>query len=469
MGPSYQNPLYFSHQTLESAFSSLNILPENSPATPFVPFSGEQLISQRRQVPSSSFNDGVSLQSLRFQEGQMGSGVGPRNQTLGPQGFSVNSAPVSSPAMLYGDRSLAGGSHQLDFLMSKKQSAPHYVDLGGVDDWLPQVRSSLSLNDIWGSIVTLAKDQHFSKILQKKFLDPSPQEVEMILSEILNSIDDLMKNQFGNNFVKKLIGSCNEDQRTMIILSVTKSVFQFISVCCNAHGTRGIQTLMEHVSSPHQVSLLVAAISPSAAILARDTNGHHVIQHCLNHFPNDYNLYILNNIASNCFEVATSKTGCCVMQLCVEKSFGRPRQVLVSEIIASAVHLAEHPFGNYVLQHLLGLKESDITGGIVRQLQGNFVSISCNKYGSNVVEKCMIESSGEQCTRIITELVRSPNASMMLLDPFGNFVIQSALSVTKGYARNVLLQLVRANAPVMRSNLYGRKILSWLEKRKLAR
>ncbi|WOG98966.1 hypothetical protein DCAR_0418312 [Daucus carota subsp. sativus] len=467
-----QNPLYFHHQTLESAFSSLSLAPENSPVTPFGPVSGEALLSQRRQVSSSGFNDGLSLQSLRFQEGQMGSGVGPRNLILGPQGFGVSTPPVIAPApapSLFGNRSLGCGPQQFDFdfLISKKQCVPHCVDFSGTVG-VPQVRSSLSLSDIWGNIISLAKDQQFSKILQKKFLDPSPREIDMILSEIAESIDDLMKNQFGNNFVKKLIGSCNEDQRTMIILSVTKSVFHFISVCCNPHGTRGIQTLMEHVSSPHQVSLLVAAISPSAAILARDTNGHHVIQHCLTHFSNEYNLYIINNIASNCFEVATSKTGCCVMQLCVEKSLGVHRQVLVSEIIATAVHLAEHPFGNYVLQHLLGLKEPDITGSIVRQLQGSFLSISCNKYGSNVVEKCLIESGGEQCTRIIMELVRSPNASMMLLDPFGNFVFQSALSVTKGYARIALLQLVRANAVVMKSNLYGKKILAWLEKRKLA-
>ncbi|KAK1380154.1 hypothetical protein POM88_026898 [Heracleum sosnowskyi] len=166
-------------------------------------------------------------------------------------------------------------------------------------------------------------------------------------------------------------------------------------------GLVGYKHLMDYVSSSLQVSLLVAAmpaISPSTAILARDTNGHHVILHFLNHFSNEYNLYILNNIASNCFEVATSKTG----------------YKFWSHSYCSA--LAEHPSGNSVLQHLLGLKEPDITGGIVRQLQGNFVSISCNRYGSNVVEKCLlIESSGEQCTRITTELVRSLNASMMLL------------------------------------------------------
>lgn len=72
--------------------------------------------------------------------------------------------------------------------------------------------------------------------------------------------------------------------------------------------------------------------------------------------------YILNNIASNCFEVATSKTGCCVMQLCVEKSLGRPRQILVSEIIATAGHLAEHPFGSvntpcFLLLYIIMVRE----------------------------------------------------------------------------------------------------------------
>lgn len=234
----FQNPLYFSHQTLESAFSSLSLSPENLPVSSFVTFSGEPLISQRRQFLSSTFNDDVSLQSLRFQQGQMGYGVGPPNLILGPQGFPVNTPPVIAPAPspLLDDRSLACGSQQLDFLISKKQSLPHCLDFGGLDIGLPQVTSPLSSSDVWGSIISLAKDQHFSRLLQKKFLDPSPQETDMILSEIIDSIDDLMKNQFGNNFVKKLIGLCNEDQRTMIILSVTKSLFQFISVCCNPHG-----------------------------------------------------------------------------------------------------------------------------------------------------------------------------------------------------------------------------------------
>lgn len=86
---------------------------------------------------------------------------------------------------------------------------------------------------------------------------------------------------------------------------------------------------------------------------------------------------------------------------------------------------------NYVVQHILELKETQTTESLLRQLQGNYASLSCNRYGSNVVERCLLESEEPLTTRIIVELLRSPIVSTLLLDPFGNYVIQSALSVSK--------------------------------------
>lgn len=83
------------------------------------------------------------------------------------------------------------------------------------------------------------------------------------------------------------------------------------------------------------------------------------------------------------------------------------------------------------MQHLLGMKIPEVTTDLVRQFEGKFLSLSFNKYASNVVEK-FLETSGESHSRkIIIELISSPNASMLLVDPFGNFVIQSALSEAK--------------------------------------
>lgn len=69
------------------------------------------------------------------------------------------------------------------------------------------------------------------------------------------------------------------------------------------------------------------------------------------------------------------------------------------------------------------------------------MSLSCNKYGSNVVEKCLLDSGEEQSSQIIFELLTNRNISMLLLHPFGNYVIQTALSVSKVRSSETAYQL----------------------------
>ncbi|GFP89875.1 putative pumilio homolog 8 chloroplastic [Phtheirospermum japonicum] len=259
----------------------------------------------------------------------------------------------------------------------------------------------------------------------------SEQEIEMVFPQVVECLCDLMRNQFGSNFVHKFFVACNEDQRTRIIMALTKSPYKLITICLNSYGVRAVQKLLEKLSTPQQISLVVSALSPGAITLANDPSGHHVIQYCVRSFPVEYNKTLFNEIADNCFKIATNKSGCCVVPPCVEYSHGEARKRLIREIIANAVHLAEDPYGNYVVQHLLGLGMQEVRTDLLRRLQGSFVSLSCNKYASNVVEKLLFESGENHAAVIIMELLTSPNASMLLLDPFGNFVIQSALSVSK--------------------------------------
>lgn len=88
-------------------------------------------------------------------------------------------------------------------------------------------------------------------------------------------------------------------------------------------------------------------------------------------------------------------------------------------------------FRNYVVQNILGLKIAHVTSDILKQLRGSFVSLSMNKYGSNVVEKCLKESENEQGMQIVEEIISSPNFLMLLQDQYGNYVAQSALAICK--------------------------------------
>ncbi|KAI3688940.1 hypothetical protein L2E82_46886 [Cichorium intybus] len=330
-----------------------------------------------------------------------------------------------------------------------------------------QLLSFLSLKELRGMIYSLAKDQNGCRLLQSKFENPTDEEIEIVLYEVLDSINDLMKDQFGNYLIQKLISVCNDDHKLRILLSLTNVPVEMILVCMNPHGTRAMQKLLENLANPSQIALAMAALRPGAARLANDPNGHHVIQYCLIHFPSEVNEPILNEIANKCFQVATDRSGCCVLQACIERSHGEMRNRLVSEVLADAIHLAEDPYGNYVLQHMLGLNVPEFTTQLVRELQGNFASLSCNKYASNVVEKCLNESGKDISSQIVMELITSPNPSMLLVDPYANFVIQSALTVSTGFVYECLLEMISDNMSSMRSNLYGKKILAWFEKRRI--
>ncbi|CAH9131939.1 unnamed protein product [Cuscuta epithymum] len=321
----------------------------------------------------------------------------------------------------------------------------------------------LNLEELRGNVVSLAKDQSGCRILQDNLILLGEEGTEIVLSEIIEHVGDMMKNQSGSYLIQKLFSVCSEEQRTNIILALTKKPSQLIPICTNPFGARAMQKLLEELSCPQQRSLVMDALSPWAVTLSCDLNGHLVILYCLKNFSFEYTKKLINELAKNCFGIATNRSGCCVLQSCIENAHGEAKECLVNEIIAYADQLSENPYGNYVVQHLLGQNIPGVEENLLARLQGKFASLACNKYASNVVEKFFLKS-GEQSTRIITELISSPNLPLLLIDPFGNYVIQKALKVAKGEAANALVELIMINAQSMQSNMYGKMILACLSR-----
>ncbi|KAF8404934.1 hypothetical protein HHK36_009829 [Tetracentron sinense] len=94
----------------------------------------------------------------------------------------------------------------------------------------------LSLEDLRGKILSMAKDQHGCRFLQQKFKEGNAEDIEMIFSEVKDHMGELMLDQFGNYFVQKLLDVCNEEQRTEVLLSVTRNEWGFITICLDTHG-----------------------------------------------------------------------------------------------------------------------------------------------------------------------------------------------------------------------------------------
>ncbi|CAK7347472.1 unnamed protein product [Dovyalis caffra] len=328
--------------------------------------------------------------------------------------------------------------------------------------WL---RDCLSWEDLSGKIVELAKDQFGCKFLQRLIESATREQIDMLFYEMINYVGGLIVDPFGNYLVQKLVEVVSEEQRTWILRMLTRTDFQLVRICLDVHGTRAVQKLLNCITNPQQVSMVVSALSQGAVALIKDSNGHHVIQHSVKYFSTEDNKYILKQVAEHCFGIATNKSGCCVLQRCVEYSEGEPRDRLVAEIIANALLLAEDHYGFVLLNlinALLHMQTPQITENLLAQFEGSYMALACNKYGSNVVERCLSTTREDQSTQIIMELLSNPSASMLLVDPFGNFVIQKALSVSQGQVQRGLLALIERNAQMMRSNIYGQKVLVWL-------
>ena len=86
---------------------------------------------------------------------------------------------------------------------------------------------------------------------------------------------------------------------------------------------------------------------------------------------------------------------------------------------------------NYVIQFILELRIPSATSNLISQFEGNYVHLSKQKFGSHVVEKCLMVFNDECRSRLIHELLSVPQFERLLQDPHANYVVQTALRVSE--------------------------------------
>lgn len=80
-----------------------------------------------------------------------------------------------------------------------------------------------------------------------------------------------------------------------------------------------------------------------------------------------------------------------------------------------------------MIQFVLGLGVAWATNEVLDKLEGSYGYLSTQKCSSNVVEKCLREAPERERARIILELIHDPRLLNVLVDKYGNYVIQTAL------------------------------------------
>ncbi|XP_028757424.1 uncharacterized protein LOC114716570 [Neltuma alba] len=323
---------------------------------------------------------------------------------------------------------------------------------------LPALLNFCSLAEHQDYIYFLAKDQNGCRFLQRMVDKGNSKDMHIVFEGIIDNVVELMMDPFGNYLVQKLLDVCKEEQKLQIVSMVTKEPGQLVRISLNTHGTRVIQKLIETLNSRKQISLVKSALQAGFLDLIKDLNGNHVIQRCLQCLSCQDNEFIFYAAAKFCVDIATHRHGCCVLQRCIDHSIGKYRDKLVAEICKHGLLLAQDPFGNYVVQYIIEMEIPTASAKLICQFKGNYVNLSTQKFSSHVVEKCL-KHVGESRSRIVRELLSSPHFEQLLQDPYANYVIQSALAVTKGSLHTSLVEAVRPYK-ILRTSPYCKRIFS---------
>ena len=315
------------------------------------------------------------------------------------------------------------------------------------------------LRTLLGNVRRLSRDQVGCRLLQQALDEDGPTAATAILNEGLSFWAEAMVDPFGNYLFQKILERITPDERVTLVSSVST---RLVNASLNLHGTRSVQKIVEVCAldemnmGPNQdekkgdeegttttgtsnngtrnketaSKILTDALKPSAARLCIDSHGNHAIQRILLKLPYQYTQFIFDAVAASVEDVARHRHGCCVIQRCLDSRHSAARTHLVTRIVEKSLELMQDAYGNYVVQYVLDVCGDDEVHAVCESVIGKVCILAVQKFSSNVMEKCLERCTDRVREEYLNELNDSDRIRELMMDPFGNYVVQRALSVS---------------------------------------
>eukprot|EP00488_Nonionellina_sp_1-RS-2012_P002832 TRINITY_DN5726_c0_g1_i1.p1 TRINITY_DN5726_c0_g1~~TRINITY_DN5726_c0_g1_i1.p1 ORF type:complete len:118 (-),score=32.17 TRINITY_DN5726_c0_g1_i1:366-719(-) len=94
----------------------------------------------------------------------------------------------------------------------------------------------------------------------------------------------------------------------------------------------------------------------------------------------------------------------------------------------------------------------------------NVVHLSRDKFGSNVVEKCLLKSTVKERDLLLKQIMCGDILVKMVKDKYANYVVQKLLIRCTHKQQSQLIYLIEKNLPNLRGSSYGKHIADKISK-----
>ena len=315
---------------------------------------------------------------------------------------------------------------------------------------------TLSNEELSKQAHNIAKNQKGCRYLEKKIED-NPELVEsLFFNNILSYVEELSTDQFGNYFIKKIFNYLQENK----LLQLIAILFPVIkNVATNIYGTRVLQELIDYLKSDKLLSAFIKIIIPYIGIFINDSNSIHIIYKLIN-IDNPIIENIHFGICNHILEIATNKKGCSFLKKYFETMQLNKVENIVKVIEKNLINIITDQFGNYLIQNIILSDNELLKENIVEQISKNIIFYSNQKFSSNVVEKCFEDNFIKD--KLIKQILIEENFKSILLDNFGNYVIQKAIISSDEETKDKFFKMLIKLIPELEKLNFGQKLLSKL-------
>ena len=287
------------------------------------------------------------------------------------------------------------------------------------------VKKMLNMSDY--SLCNFLKNQKDSREAQNALVTMKENEVDVLINKLKNFISDVTIDKYGNYFTQKLIQICVPSQRLKIIQNINT---HFVEIANNSFGTHPLQSLMEIINMPEEKRLILKYILGNETILSFDSRGTHILQKYIINTKDEDRGELNNNIVNLIDKLIIDISGVCVLIKLIKHT----KDKIILEKIANYItnneplFFIQHPYANYAVQILIMNQIAlPFCNKIIETIVNNYLSLSMQKFSSNVVENCIKYADEKSVKKIYNAIIDQEKIESLLNNNYGNYVLEKLI------------------------------------------
>ncbi|CAN4114978.1 unnamed protein product [Withania somnifera] len=262
------------------------------------------------------------------------------------------------------------------------------------------------------------------------------------------------ENVANGNVSPSLLEDLKINPRSLNLLDVLNHVEEFSK---DQYGSRFIQKKLETATVEEKMKIF-PEILPHAYNLMTDVFGNYVIQKFLEHGTDSQREELARQLIGHVLSLSLQMYGCRVIQKALEVFDVELQKQMATELDGYVMKCVRDQNGNHVIQKCMEYVPQDQIHFIVASFFGHVVSLSTHPYGCRVIQRVLEYCNNPETQKIIMDEILQA-ASTLVLDQYGNYVIQHVLQHGKPHERSNIISKFTGQIVKMSLHKYASNVV----------